>query len=492
MARESSHAAPSDLAAEAARAALADAGSSVLAKAIDTIAHVRLFADSSPLWPCEFGSSNNPPESVARRIGAPPGARYYSESGGDQPVSLLLEWAEKVSRGESELVLLVGAEAIRNYRDALRNGDHFDWNEIFEGGEISLHDRGIGKDVAKETEQRHGLIAPVHFYSLIEQARCNRATPDALEEYRTTMAELCAGFSSVASENPYSQFPERLTSEQILAAEPLTHLYSKRMVARDAVNQGAAVLLTTCQKALELGVDQADMVFPLSGARGVDVCLSQRPEPARSQVASEVVSTSLARASLGSGDIDLMDIYSCFPCAVSAITDQFAQPSPAAVVPTVTGGLPFFGGPGNNYSMHAIASMTSRLRGRSGRVGLVYANGGVMSKHAAVVLTGDPARAAASATPEFAEISPGSAVPLVEQSEGGVVLAHTVRFKQGKPVQATVLAETADRRRFLATTPRGDARTINYMLNSNPAGQRVMIERDATAGKNLIGGWVPA
>ena len=58
---------PSRLAARAAAAALADAGGPGLAGAIDTVAVVRFFGDSSPLWSCPFGRSNNPPQSVARR-----------------------------------------------------------------------------------------------------------------------------------------------------------------------------------------------------------------------------------------------------------------------------------------------------------------------------------------------------------------------------------------------------------------------------------------
>ena len=60
---------------------------------------------------------------------------------------------------------------------------------------------------------------------------------------------------------------------------------------------------------------------------------------------------------------------------------------------TVTGGLPFFGGPGNNYSMHALAEMAHRLRNGQGN-GLITANGGMLSKHAALLLANKPAEAA--------------------------------------------------------------------------------------------------
>jgi acetyl-CoA C-acetyltransferase len=53
--------------------------------------------------------------------------------------------------------------------------------------------------------------------------------------------------------------------------------------------------------------------------------------------------------------------------------------------------LPFFGGPGNNYSMHGIAETVSEMRERPGQFGLVGANGGIMSKYSAGVYSTEPA-----------------------------------------------------------------------------------------------------
>ena len=44
---------------------------------------------------------------------------------------------------------------------------------------------------------------------------------------------------------------------------------------------------------------------------------------------------------------------------------------------SVTGGLPFFGGPGNNYVTHSIAEMMNVVRGKPGSFGMVTANGNV-------------------------------------------------------------------------------------------------------------------
>src|SRR5581483_6921864 len=47
---------------------------------------------------------------------------------------------------------------------------------------------------------------------------------------------------------------------------------------------------------------------------------------------------------------------------------------------TITGGLTFAGGPWNNYSTHAIATMIAKVR-ESNMPGLVTANSGYLTKH---------------------------------------------------------------------------------------------------------------
>ena len=88
--REASLRSPMDIAAVAAKNALKDAGLSDGSQ-IDTVAVVRLFSDSAPNWHSAFGRTNNPPQSIANRIGAKPAHRIYSEVSGTQPLSLLLE-----------------------------------------------------------------------------------------------------------------------------------------------------------------------------------------------------------------------------------------------------------------------------------------------------------------------------------------------------------------------------------------------------------------
>ena len=127
---------PMHLAAKACQNALKDGG--VQPGEIDAIATIRLFSDSPGTWKSEFGGSTNPPESIARRIGASPSKRIYSNVGGNEPLQLLLELMQAIAGGEIKSALLTGAEAIANQRYAVRHGIVLDWQEDIEA---SLDDR---------------------------------------------------------------------------------------------------------------------------------------------------------------------------------------------------------------------------------------------------------------------------------------------------------------------------------------------------------------
>ena len=148
--REYTEASPMDLAGRAASAAISASGGRGVGEAIDTICVVKIFADSAPLWESKLGRSNNPPQSVAKRIGANPAHRIYSETGGNEPQALLMEFFADLAAGERECVLLCGAEAIKNQRNAERNGIALDWNEEFDE---ELEDRGFGAWVASQQER---------------------------------------------------------------------------------------------------------------------------------------------------------------------------------------------------------------------------------------------------------------------------------------------------------------------------------------------------
>lgn len=468
---------PMEIAAAACRAALNDASAS--ASDIDTIAVIRLFSDSAKLWQSPFGASNNPPESIARQIGASPTHRIYSNAGGTEPLQRLAELFGDIARGEKDLVLLAGAEAIANQRFALRNGYELDWQEEFDA---PLDNREYRIRFASGEELNSGMSMPAHYYALIENCQAHEMGHD-LQQHRLHMAQLMAPFSEVAAANPFSQNGIAFSAQELAtpskANYPISLPYSKLLVAQDSVNQGAALLLTSAGKARELGIAPTNWIFVQAYAEGVDQYLSQRENPGRSMAMKQVFASTLEMAEANASDMDLIDIYSCFPCAVQSACDTLGLPVDGSHALTVTGGLPYFGGPGNNYSMHALAEMAVRLRHGNSR-GLVTANGGQLSKHAATVLSPNPASLDSINWEKDAVVSIGpDSIPArtyCDSPQTGQIISYTVINGRDKDDVGIVLAETSAGERFFASST--EPATTATMARHSPVGLTIGVETE--------------
>ena len=474
--REACASSPMQLASSAAQAALDSCGADAktAAAAIDTIAVVKIFSDSAKMWETSLGRSNNPPQSVASRIGASPVSRIYSETGGNCPQSLLMEFFADLQAGKRTMVLLTGSEAIKNQRNAERNDVALDWTETFDE---ELEDRGFGSFVANNQERFNGMVMPIYYYIIIEEARRQKLGLSR-EEYLQQLGQQQAAFSAIAANNPYAQFPGAQSAEDILAAEPLTHLYTKRMVAQDSVNQGAALLLTTVDKARELGIPERNWVYMHGAAEGTEVDLTIRPDPSTSEMATRVVDRALAMADKTIDDISLLDIYSCFPCAVLAVSDHLGLPADGSKQLTLTGGLPYFGGPGNNYSMHGLAEMWSQIRRDSAQYAFIHANGGVLSKHASGVFSCQPSSVDWSSADTYISQDELPRKEQVSNPARGQVIAYTVNYHKGQAVQGIVLCETDDGERFVSCSKLEDQATVKEMLSRESAGRSVSVTPD--------------
>jgi len=465
---------PADLAAAAAQAALDDAGAkSSLGGQIDVIAAIRQFEVSGPGFPAPFGCSNNFPRSVAKRIGADPARAIWEPVGGQGPQHLVNEFAHAIAAGEVSMALFVGSEAISTVRHLSSRGESRDWSEAVEG---QLEDRGLGLEGLLTAElARHGARTPIHLYALFENARRAR-TGLGRAEYQVAMGELFAPFTRVAAGNPHAMAPEELSVSDIsevtarnrIVADP----FPRRVIARDQANQGAAVLMTSVGRARELGIPQHRWIYLHGGADVAERTPIERLDMSRSPATVLACRAALDSAGADLSDIDVFDLYSCFPIAVFNVLDGLGialdDPRPM----TVTGGLPFFGGAGNNYSMHAIASMVRHLRAHPGETGFVGANGGFLSKYSVGVYS-----AVAKDWKGFsskalqAEVNGWDQPTLVEAGDG-VVETYTIDY-QGKAPVGTIVARTAEGARLVAQTDPDDSRIVEQMIAGEPLGAQV-------------------
>jgi acetyl-CoA C-acetyltransferase len=188
---------PVDLAADAAREALADAGAD--ADAIDTVAGTRQFENSMPGARAPLGRSNNYPRSVAGRLGAQPKRAVLEVAGGQSPQHLVNEFAATIAAGDAEVVLIVGSEAISTIEKYAKADDKPDFTEHVDG---DLEDRGYGlKGLVDMHQAQHGLTDAPSQYALLENARRARLKLSR-EEYAAAIGRLFAPFTRVAAANP--------------------------------------------------------------------------------------------------------------------------------------------------------------------------------------------------------------------------------------------------------------------------------------------------
>ncbi len=377
---------PVELAAAAARLALSDTGvdPQQVVNVIDVIACTRQFENSTPGAPAPLGRSTKYPLSVAHLIGATPHRAVLEVAGGQSPQHLVTEFCHEILAGRADLVLLAGAEAISTIRHLASAADRPDFSDNPDDIEGSYEDRGFGLAGLTSMEQAaHGLVTAPAQYALLENAR-RASRGESREKYATAMGGLFAPFTDVAAANPLSAAPERHSAEELTTVTQRNRMivepYPRFLVARDQVNQGAAVLLTSVQSAQRLGIDRSRWVFLHGHADLRERNLLERNDFGVAPSAAMAVEHALEVADVTLADIDYIDLYSCFPIAVSNIADAVGLSPDDPRGLTLTGGLPYFGGAGNNYSMHAIAEAVQRVRATPGTRALVSANGGVMSK----------------------------------------------------------------------------------------------------------------
>jgi acetyl-CoA C-acetyltransferase len=151
--------------------------------------------------------------------------------------------------------------------------------------------------------------------------------------------------------------------------------YPKYMNSNNDVDMTAAIIMCSVERARSLGVPEDRWVFPHSGADSHEhYFVSERITFTDTPAIRIGGQQALELAGVGIDDIEVVDLYSCFPSAVQLGAQSLGLALDRQL--TRTGGLSFAGGPWNNYVMHAIATVVADLRERPGAHGFVWANGG--------------------------------------------------------------------------------------------------------------------
>lgn len=422
---------------------------------------------------------------LAQRIGAQKAATRYTGIGGNVPQSLVNQACLDIQSGRHGVVLIAGAETWRTRTWLRAAGEKPNWTRQDES--VPMAD-GADENVpmAGDAENRIQLRAPSHVYPMFEQALRIAAgvTPD---EHRRRIGELWAQFSAVAADNPHAWRRDALAADAIWQPSPENRMiswpYPKLMNANNMVDQGAVLILTSVETARQLRIPSDRWVYPYAGTDSHDTyTIGERAEFHRSPAIRIAGQRALQLAGTAIEDIELIDVYSCFPSAVQVAATELGLPvgDPARPL-TVTGGLTFAGGPWSNYVSHSIATMAERLAANPGQRGLITANGGYLTKHSFGVYGTEPPKGEFRWEDVQSEVDREPTRTLAVQWSGvGTVESWTTPFtRDGVPEKAFVAVRTSESERTLAVIhdPQDAAATVEDDI----AGAAVTVHTDGTA-----------
>lgn len=467
---------PVELMAEVARRAADDAGpGAALLDCVDALVAVGITVDSAEADNPAKGMYTNIPKTVSNLLGINPAMQLYSATGGNTPQMLVNKFSEMIAQGEVSTVLLTGAEALNTMIGRLKKGLDLDaWTDDPGGTPKMIGDQ---RPAANEHEVSFAIQTPSVSYPLFENALRGKYGL-SMAGHQKKLGELYASFNRVAAENPLAWFPTLRSAEEIVTPSESNRYvgfpYTKYLNSVIQVNQGAAVILTSLAKAQELGVSEDRMVYLHGCADANDIWnVTERVDYHSSPAVRTMGEKAFAMAGKTVDDMDYFDIYSCFPSAVQIACDELgiAHDDPRGL--TLTGGLPYFGGAGNNYVMHSIAHMMDTLRDNPGKFGLLNANGWFVTKHAMGIYSTKPIegpweRESPADYQQAILDQPHRA--FTEDPQGPATIeTYTVLHGRKGVEGGLVIGQLADGTRFLAQTP-SDDETLSKLMQIDALG----------------------
>ncbi|WP_342244609.1 hypothetical protein [Pseudomonas sp. OTU5201] len=451
---------PRVLLAEAARLAGAEAPG--LLQQVDSI-------DVVAIMSCQYDKIG---QLLANDLGIAPARAEESVAGGEKPVRLLGEVAERIAAGTSQVALVCGAEAMRTRARAAQDGMPLNW------GPVDPNARQLtALDFVTAHAARYGLVQPTQVYPLYENAT-RHAWGQTLEQAQRESAQIWSQNADAASGNSAAWLGKPHSADQIMensdSNRMIAYPYRKLMVANPLVNQAGAILVTSLERARAAGIAPNQIIYIWSGARAnepQDFLVRDRFDHSTAQDA--VLNSTLAQSELEPSEIDLVEFYSCFPTVPKMARRTLGFPLEKRL--SLAGGLTFFGGPANNYMTHALAAAVRELRDREGQRALIYGQGEFVTKHAAIVLANTPPKQAPQMlnVQADADAAAGPQPRLLESYQGAATIeSFTIVYdRNGTPSQAPVVARTPNGERVVALVRGDDDAAINVLLDQDPIGR---------------------
>lgn len=463
---------PIELTAKACFEAAKDTGlGELFLNKLDTIVLIRSFSDTSWRFKCPFGEYSNPSLSLARKINAENvNNLIYTFPGGNMPQWSINRIFELITKGEIKTALLAGGEALYTQKNAQRKGIELNWNEDLGN---SYKEWGIKKRGWSDIEDNHGMKGAIFAYPLIENAIRGKENR-TIKQHNIEMGNILEKFAEVAKNNPLADRRQGYSAKEISDVNEqnpyIGFPYTKLMNANAFIDQSSAIIMTTVKHAKELGINRNKWVYLHGCADTYDHWyLSDRINYYSSPAMKIACNEALKMANCAINDIDFLDIYSCFPSAIKIACDEMNIDINTNKDLTVTGGLPYFGGPGNNYVTHSISEIMHKVRNNIGAKGLVTANGNYITKQSVGIYSSEqPSKMFTPTNPSLyqAKINKDKGPSFIEEANGNAYIeTYTVINDREGPSFSILFGRLNDGSRFIANTPNDKDLLLDMMTN---------------------------
>ncbi len=402
-------------------------------------------------------SYTDPARAIAEALGSP-AARTVLAKVGVLQQTLIADACRAIAHGEADIVLVVGGDTghrilrsrITGHEPASLWPPQGEPDTMLEAKEELIH----------AAEARAGIQMPVGLYAIIESAfRARRGM--SVSAHRDHLAALYSRFSTIAAGNPAAWNRRALDAETIRRVSDGNAMqafpYTKLLCTSWNVDQAAALLFCSAGAAHDAGISADRLVFPWASTESnhmAPVCA--RAELGACPGAGIAGRAALEPFDLSAADIELIELYSCFPIAVQAYAAELGIGLDRDL--TVTGGMSFAGGPFNNYVLQSTARMADLLRqrhaGGTPGLGLVSSVSGVLTKQGFGLWSTRPPPGGfryADVSDVVARACPVMPVAM-DYAGAGVIAGYSVLHDAARPPAGIVVADVDSGRRIVATT----------------------------------------
>jgi len=388
--------------------------------------------------------------------------------------NLINSACNKIINGEINGSLILGGESrYKMIRASIENEEYVETPlDINPDNYIKAPD-----DLQLDVEEKELGLMAVGYYAILESA-FRAASNSEINEHNDFLASIYAHFSKLASKNNDGWIGKSLKKSEILNKSkknpPQAFPYNKYHCTSWNVNQSAAIIICSEEVADKLSVPFEKRVYPLASSENNHMIATlQRPnliEPIGMKLASEFILKICEKNNL---KIDFYDLYSCFPIAIQ----MFAKSLQLKDInnSSITGAMPFAGGPINSFVLHSTVKLISKIRKQQKGTGIITGVSGMMTKQSYALWSKNPIidfiHKDFTNEANFIE----TPIELSNDVNGdGIIIGYTVLKRN--TTKAIIYLNTADNKRKLITS--SDKTIIELMESEEWVGKKVNFKKD--------------